>query len=164
MPYCLILKKCSHVLCLWMLLFKFVRELWLDLVPPANLKADIIFQHWMHPNTTTHLLFVFAIHTRQQIAMKWKAIKLVLATYMHKSTSTLAFNGEVCRKHSMENHVGRLTIQVSILFVNWVKSCRNLYWLHVHKKFKLLIFNVLPLLVLRSPSVSVFYHPWLPQW
>ena len=32
------------------------------------------------------------------------------------------------------------------------------------KEFKLLIFNLLSLFVLRGPPVSLFYHPWLPQW
>ena len=32
------------------------------------------------------------------------------------------------------------------------------------KEFKLIIYDLLSLLVLRGPPVSVFYLPWLPQW
>ena len=32
------------------------------------------------------------------------------------------------------------------------------------KKFKLLVFDLLPWLVLIGPPVSVFCHPWLPWW
>ena len=52
--------------------------------------ADIMFSHSMHPNTTIQLhtcwnspllnLFVFVTQSWLQIAVKWKAIKLVPAT------------------------------------------------------------------------------------
>ena len=37
----------------------------------------------MNSNTTIRLLFVFAIHMRQRIAVKWEAIKLVLGRETH---------------------------------------------------------------------------------